>query len=286
MSSSLLASRLEVLAAAALFSTGGAAIKATSLTGWQTACFRSCVAAAVLLLLLPQARRGWSWRAAVVGVAYAGTLILFVLANKNTTSANAIFLQSAGPLYLIFIGPWILKEHTRREDYAFLALMAIGLVLFFLSSEAPQSTAPNPALGNVLGAFCGLSWAFTVTGLRWFSREEPGGSIKTVAIGNLMVCAAALPGAVSAPVSLLARDAAIIGYLGVFQIGLAYWLVTRGVSRLPALETSMLILLEPALNPVWSWMVHGERPSGLAVAGGVCILSATAGMVLAGRKRT
>ena len=40
------ARRCSVLAAAALFSTGGAAIKATSLTGWQVASFRSAVAAA------------------------------------------------------------------------------------------------------------------------------------------------------------------------------------------------------------------------------------------------
>ncbi|MDX2153852.1 MAG: DMT family transporter [Bryobacteraceae bacterium] len=285
MKSSLVASRLEVLAAAALFSTGGAAIKATSLAGWQAASARSLVAATTLLVLLPEARRNWSWRPALVALAYAATLILFVLANKTTTSANAIFMQSAGPLYLLFIGPWLLKEHTRREDYGFLAMMAAGLALFFLATEPPQRTAPNPALGNVLGAVSGLTWAFTVAGLRWLGREDHGGSIRSVAMGNVMTAGIALPLALSTPVTAGPADAAIILYLGVFQIGLAYWLITRGVSRLPALETSMLVLLEPALNPVWTWMVHGERPSTLAIAGGSCILAATAGMVWAGRKR-
>ena len=66
-----------LLAAAALFSTGGAAIKATTLTGWQVASLRSAIAVPALLLMVPAARRGWSWRTLVVGVPYAATLILF-----------------------------------------------------------------------------------------------------------------------------------------------------------------------------------------------------------------
>ena len=63
----------------------------------------------VLYLLLPGARHGWTWRTIVVGLAYAATLILFVLANKSTTSANAIFLQSmTAPLYLLLLGPFVL----------------------------------------------------------------------------------------------------------------------------------------------------------------------------------
>src|ERR1700736_4333368 len=83
--------------AALLFSTGGAAFKAASLTGWQVASFRSLVAAVVLLAAIPGTRRGWSWRMAPVACAYAATLVLFALANRLTTSANAIYLQSTAP---------------------------------------------------------------------------------------------------------------------------------------------------------------------------------------------
>src|ERR1019366_8112684 len=54
--------RLLLIAAGLLFSTGGAAIKAATLTGWQVASFRSGVAAAVLLAAIPGARRGWDLR--------------------------------------------------------------------------------------------------------------------------------------------------------------------------------------------------------------------------------
>src|SRR5258705_913544 len=97
--------RLLIFAAAFLFSTGGAAIKAATLTGWQVASFRSGVAALVLLAVVPEARRRWHWRMLPVAVAYAATLILFVLANRLTTSANAIFLQSTPPPYPPLFGP-------------------------------------------------------------------------------------------------------------------------------------------------------------------------------------
>ena len=71
------------------------------------------------------------------------------------------------------------------------------------------------------------------------------------------------------------RDAGLVVFLGVFQIGLAYALLTRATSRVTALEVTLLLLLEPVLNPVWSWVVHGERPSAWSLGGGAIILLAT-----------
>ena len=108
--------RLQLVAAAVLFSTGGAAIKWTTLNAWQVTGIRSLVAAAALLVFVPDARRHWSCRSWPVGIAYAITLVLFVTANKLTTAANAIFLQAAAPIYILLAAPWLLREHLRRED--------------------------------------------------------------------------------------------------------------------------------------------------------------------------
>src|SRR5690242_14132764 len=105
--------RLMLLAAATLFSTGGAAIKAASVSSWQVASFRSAVASVTLLLLFPAARRLANWRLWPVGLAYSGTLVLFVLSTRLTTAANAIFLQSTAPLYLLALAPLLLHEHIR-----------------------------------------------------------------------------------------------------------------------------------------------------------------------------
>src|SRR6185369_2764791 len=130
-----LAPRLEVLATAALFSTGGAAIKAVHLTGFQVASVRSGIAAVTLLLLLPAARRRPTGKALAVSVAYALTMVLFVLANKLTTSASAIFLQDASPLYILLLGPWLLQEPIRRRDLGFMVALGAGLSLFFVGLD-------------------------------------------------------------------------------------------------------------------------------------------------------
>ena len=178
--------RLMLAAAALLFSTGGAAIKAATLTSWQVASFRSGVAAMFLLAALPEARRGWSWRIAPPATAYAATLVLFVLATRLTTSANAIFLQSTAPLYLLLLGPWLLREPVRRADLPLIVAVAAGMALIFVGSGAAAATAPDPRRGNLLAMGTGVAWAFTVTGLRWLAREGGGGAAATVALGNVI----------------------------------------------------------------------------------------------------
>ena len=67
-----------------------------------------------------------------------------------------------------------------------------------------------------------------------------------------------------------------IVYLGVCQIGLAYVCLTAGIRHLPALEVSLLLLVEPVLNPVWTWILRGESPGAWTIVGGGIILAATA----------
>jgi DME family drug/metabolite transporter len=266
--------RLLLVAAAVLFSTGGAAIKAVSLGPWAVVSFRAGIAALALLLMVPAARRGWSGRILPVSLAYAAMVSLFVLSNKLTTSANAIFLQSTAPVYILLLGPWLLQERVSRQDLLFAGAVAAGMGVLFQGTESVVATAPDPARGNVIAAFSGVSWALTLTGLRWLGRYSENGSAASAAVaGNLIAFTACLPLALPAgPVS--ARDVLALGYLGVFQVGLGYACVTRAISRVPAFETSALLLIEPALNPVWAWALHGERPSAHAIAGGAIILLA------------
>jgi drug/metabolite transporter, DME family len=276
--------RLAILAAAILFSTGGAAIKATLLTGWQVASFRSAVAALAVLAMLPAARRGYGAMSALVGVGYAATMVLFVLANKLTTAASTIFLQATAPIYLVLLGPWLLKEPIKRRELGFMVALAFGLALFFVGRDAGSSTAPDPFKGNVLAACSGVCWAFAVTGLRYMGRRggHASGAGSAVVLGNVFACLLALPFAL--PVGTVrAGDVAIIAFLGVFQIGLAYVLLSYGLAEVGALEASLLLLAEPVLNPLWAWLVHGERPSSWALAGGAVIVAATLGKTLSAR---
>lgn len=279
--------RAEMLLTALLFSTGGTAIKATQLGSWQVAGFRSGVAALTLLLLLPAARRRWRPRTMLVAAAYAVTMLLYVLANKRTTAAGAIFLQSTAPLYVLLLAPGMLGERVRRLDAIYMAVLAAGMALFFVGVEPPLATAPDPFTGNLLAAGSGVTWALTMIGLRFLGRGNQAGradgssgaraseGVVAVVAGNLMAFLVALPMAL--PVERATGvDVGVIVFLGVFQIGLAYVFMTRALTEVGALEASLLLLLEPVLSPIWAWLLHGETPGRWSLAGGAIILAATA----------
>jgi len=263
---------MAVLATAALFSTGGAAIKATSLTGTQVSGLRSLIAALAFLALVPEARRLPTWREWLVGGAYAGALVSYAFANKLTTAANTIFLQSTAPLYILFLGPWLLRERIEKRDLAFLGVAGAGLSLFFLDLGPPQATAPDPLLGNLLALLSGVFWALTLVGLRWLGSR--GRNVSAVVAGNAVASLVCLPFVGSLALVGTADWLALV-WLGVFQVALAYVLLTRALRWIPAFEASILLLLEPVLNPIWAWIFHGEVPGAWALVGGGILLGAT-----------
>jgi len=272
--------RFHLLCAAALFSTGGVAIKACEFRGFELAGLRSLIALFAFLAMAPAARVWPSPRAWLVGVIYAATLSTFVVANKLTTSANAIFLQATAPLYVLILAPFLLQERWKLRDLWFFVAMAAGLVCFFFDEAAPSATAPDPALGNRIGLISGVGWGLSMMGFRWLAKAGNGDqTLQAVVAGNAIAAAACLGIAFgSGPTTILEAGAgswAWLVYIGVFQIALAYLLVTRAVRELDALEVTLLLLLEPVLNPVWSLLVHGEIPGRLALLGAGILLAAT-----------
>jgi DME family drug/metabolite transporter len=178
-----------------------------------------------------------------------------------------------------------LKEPIRRREPIFMAALGVGLALFFVGNEAGSVTAPDPFKGNILAALSGLSWACAVTGLRYMGKQSgaASGSAAAVVLGNLIAFLFCLPQALPV-VSFRPADVVIVVALGVLQIGLAYVLLNYGLRHVGALEASLLLLAEPVLNPLWAWLVHGERPSAWTLAGGAVIVVATLWKTLAYRE--
>ena len=309
---------LQAVVAGILFSTGGAAVKATELDAWQVAGTRSVVAAAVLLIAIPAARR-WAggpgaaggaavsawWHSAArrrallltlgTGCCYCLTLVLFVHANKRTTAAETIFLQSTAPLFVLLLAPFLLRERPGARQLLFVPLFGAGLVMAFFGGADAAATAPDPRTGNVLATFCGLAYGLTLIGLRAAGRPLPAGraagapgevsssgdggalrapGIAAAACGNVIVCLACLP--VMAPLRAAAPgDLVIVVFLGLFQVALGYVFVTRAARVLEAPVLALLVLLEPALSPFWAMWLHGEQPHLLTWLGGGVIATAT-----------
>jgi drug/metabolite transporter, DME family len=273
--------RLSAIAAALLFSTGGAAIKVAAFSPAQVSAARSGIAALAIALWVR--RLSWSRWLIPVGVVYAATLTLFVQATKLTTAANAIFLQSTFPLFILGLAPWLLRERVTRRDVAAVAVMTLGMILCFAGQPPATITAPDPLTGNLLGVTSGVAWALTIVGLRHLERQAsaalaPSGAgvgLSAVLAGNAIACLVALPWALPFP-HATPVEWATLGYLGLFQIALAYVCLTFAMRRLPAIEIALLLLIEPALNPLWTWLARGEDPGGWVLAGGAVIVGATA----------
>ena len=270
------AARVQVMLGAALFSTGGAAMKACSFSGIQVAGLRSIIAVGLLVCALPSARRLRSPRVWLVGLAFAATMISFVAANKRTTAANAIFLQATSPLFILLLSPVLLRERIRGRDLALLAAILAGISCFFIGAEPARETATDPTVGNIFAIGSSVGYAFTIMGFRWLGKEEGGAASPAAGAvaGNLIAFTTALPWIAEIRESRTS-DWLAIGHLGLFQVGTAYVLVTSALRRVPALEASLLLMIEPVLSPVWAFLLHGERPGPWGVAGGAVILAAT-----------
>lgn len=259
-------SRLLLLAAAALWSTAGAGIKLCALNGWQISAGRSIVAALAVAAMVPSSRVLPRPRVLAVALSNAVTVVLFVVATKRTTAANAIFLQETAPLWVLLLAPLVLGERPSRGELISIPIYAAGLSLFFVDDlTAGQLAGKLCALGS------GLAFGATIVGLRHLREEGPGALLW----GSVVAAAATLPlwGTGPAPTT---RDLALLVFLGVFQLALAYVCFARGLHGVSAVEASLLILIEPVLNPIWTWLVAGERPGPWALAGGAVVLAATA----------
>jgi len=76
-------------------------------------------------------------------------------------------------------------------------------------------------------------------------------------------------------------------YLGVVQIGLAYTLFTVAMARgVRSLDAGIIGYIEPVLNPIWVFLVLGEKPSGWALLGGVIIIVAVVSHMLLDARET
>lgn len=276
--------RLCLLAAALLFSTAGMAVKGSTFTTAQIGCFRAIVAAITLLILVPDTRRRPDLKALLLALVYGGCMGTFVIATRLTHAANAIFLQDTAPLFLLMLGPLVLKEPMRRRDPFLLAAILGGMLLLFSADVAESRNAPDPDLGNAVALVSGLCWAITLMGLRQRAKSGmPTGPV--ILAGNIMAALMFAPFVESVePQSALSIGGII--WLGAVQIGLAYMLLVKGLARVPALQASLLMLIEPVLNPVWAFLVHAEVPHTLVIAGGAIILATTlADAVISARQR-
>jgi drug/metabolite transporter (DMT)-like permease len=264
-----------VLGAALLWSTGGLFIKWNDLSAFELSCGRSLFAAATVMLLTRREGFRVNLVTGAAAVLYAALLLLFVVATKLTTAANAIFLQYTAPVYILLLEPVLFKEKYRARDFLTVAVCLGGMSLFFVGRLRPEDVK-----GNLAALASGLCFAFFFLLLR-HRRSREVNRASAVIYGSWLlalvtfVALAAFPEQTRGGAGLTARNLAVTAFLGVFQIGVAYTLLTAGVARgVKSLDAGIIGYVEPVLNPLWVFLVLGERPSGWALLGGAIIIAA------------
>ncbi len=258
-----------MLAAAVLWSTGGLFIKWTSISGLELSFGRSLLAAITVAIFTRHEGFGLNRVTALASVLYAALLILFVLATKETTAANAIFLQYTAPMYLLILEPLFYKEKFRSRDLITVVVCVLGMSLFFVGKLRPQDVT-----GNLLALASGFCFACYFLLLR-HTKSRAVNRASSVIYGNLLVVLIAAPAGLKILPRLTTHDALSVLYLGVVQIGLAYTLFTVAMARgVRSLDAGIVGYVEPVLNPIWVFLVLGERPSFWALVGGSIIVVA------------
>jgi drug/metabolite transporter (DMT)-like permease len=262
---------------AILWSLGGIFIKSISWNPLAIAGVRSAVAACFIFLAIKKPKFIWTkaqWGAAL---SYVATVILFVSATKLTTAANAILLQYTAPIYVALFSYWFLKESITRFDWVTIGFVLIGMVIFFIDNISTASM-----LGNTLAIASGVAFAWVALFLR---KQKGSSTTESILLGNIFTAILTLPFMFDSPPALSGWGMLVV--MGIVQLGLPYLLYAKAINHVTALEAILIPVIEPVLNPIWVFLINGEKPSYAALVGGIVVLSSvTARALLRTRRRT
>ncbi|MFH5804160.1 DMT family transporter [Alienimonas sp. DA493] len=285
-----------LLATATLWSLAGVAVKVAGVEPLAFTAVRSVGAALAMLPLLgfgakltgparPAGRLMWP-----TAFCYTAMVGAFIVASAVGTAAEAILLQYSAPAWAAVMAWGLFGRRVTRIQLAALACAAsgVGVLLFRLWNEV----RPDGLLAPALGLLSGVGYAGVIVGLDAVdldARRRTGGPANVAAVvlwNNAVAAAVLLPwAALRGELSLPPATIAGLLALGVVQMALPYVLFQLGLRRTGPVAAGLILLIEPALNPLWAYLGAGERPPPGSYLGGGLILAAVAITVLAGRRR-
>jgi len=242
--------------------------------------------AAITVLAITLARKGkmkieFDRISNLAAVFYAGILILFVLATKMTTAANAIFLQFTAPMYLVVLEPIFLKTKFSPKNIITIFISIAGMILFFFGKLELGNI-----YGNLLAICSGICFAMFSLLLKYKRvKQKSENTLGTVVMGNALV--AVLAFAVIFPnLGLNLTEALILLYMGAVQIGISYIIFNEGIKYVSATESMIIATLEAVFNPIWVFIGIGEAPSVYSIIGGSIIFGAIIWRNVSGKEKS
>lgn len=255
--------RLFILLAGILWSLAGVFIKSLELHPLTIVFYRSFFAS--LFFFLSVGTKGWTVSVPLLisVVSYTAAISSFVWANKLTTAANAIALQYTAPIFVFLFVRLLLREAISQSNLITLLLGMGGVGIIFAGSAGQPD-----AHGVVLAILSGFLFSIYMTNLRFLKGVNPG----YLTLVNNLVCWLTLLPLVSSQLSLSFGEGLALAIMGVVQLGIPYFLFSKGLETISLQEASLIVLIEPVLNPIWVALVVGEVPSVVTFIGGGIIL--------------
>ena len=258
---------------ALMWSLAGFNIKMIEWSPYAIAAGRSLVA--VILLAPMVLRKGFQKidRYVIGGaICYAAFNYCFITSTTLTSSAIAIMMQYTAPIYVALLSWLFLRELVGWADIISVGFVFLGMIFFFLDSNSGGSLK-----GNIVSIFNGITFA----GISIFLRlQKDGNPALSMYLGNVISAVAGLPIMWNAgmPDTISLLFLLLAGLL----VAVSYTLYAKASTGLSALETVLIPIIDPVMNPVWVFLFLDERPGALTIVGAAVILVSVTIRVVSG----
>ncbi len=248
---------------ALMWSLAGLNIKMIAWTPYAIAGGRSLIALLLLTPLVLNGQKGMVNRHTIGGaLCYAAFNYCFVASTKLTTAANAIMLQYTAPIYVALLSWVFLKERVTKADLISMTFVFGGMLLFFMDQAGGGS-----AVGDGVAVFNGITFA----GLSIFLRLQKAGSpVMSMYIGNAIAAVVGIPFIIQA--GMPDKNSLFFLLIHGGMVALSYVLYAKASTGLSALETVIIPIIDPIMNPVWVFLTLREKPGALSLLGAAVVL--------------
>ena len=263
---------LCLLGAGFFLSFGGLLIRLIdNASTMQITSYRSVTFSLVALLYIiikfkgktPQAFKNIGMGGIVLAFILAFSNVFFVFGMSNTTVANAVFIMSTGPLWAAVASYFFLKKIVGKKTLIAITGSIIGIGIMF--SQGFQSTN---ILGNIIILGVPISFAIQLT---LINRSSEIDFMPATFLAGIIVC---LLGVIFINDHTISNhDLFLVLFMGAFQVGIGFLLITVGSRYIPPHRAALYILLEPILAPIWAWLGVGEIPPTIELIGGLIVFS-------------
>ena len=256
-----------IVLSAIFFATAGVLCKLISWNAWSISAGRSLFAALVMYIYMRAKGHRFVINKPTL-IAAAINLVMFtsfLIANKLTTAANTIVLQFTEPVWVILFAWLLFKSRPRKEAAIACAVIFAGIVCFFAS----QLSLGSGIAGELIAILSGATYA----GVFLF-KKIPGCSFESASIISFLAAVVVGIPSLMGETDWSAPNLAMVVFMGVVQLGLAYVLLGRGLDSVSPVTASLTSTIEPIVNPILAAVVLGETLSPLCAVGAVLVIGA------------